>query len=212
METPIDFVKEQKEFYLPKTEPVIVDIPEMLFLMIDGKGQPEGGPPEHNNEFQAAFGALYGLVYSIKFSDKKGNAPAGFKKFKVAPPEGLWWMDDGKEFDMSRPQDWSWTLMIRVPDFVTKEVIAHYAEELEKKKGPGAYKKVRLEKFTEGPSVQLIHIGPYNAETPNIKKMHDFAKEQGYKLHGHHHELYFGDPRRTKPEKLKTVLRQPVTK
>jgi hypothetical protein len=212
METPIDFVKEQKDLYLPKTEPVIVDVPEMLFLMVDGKGQPESGPAEHDNEFQAAFGALYGIVYSIKFSDKKGSAPAGFKKFKVSPPEGLWWMEGGKGFDTSKPNDWRWTLMLRVPEFVTKDVIAKFADELEKKKGPGAYKKVRLEKYTEGPSVQIMHIGPYAEEQPNIEKMHAFAKEQGYKLHGHHHEIYFGDPRRSAPEKLKTVLRQPVRK
>jgi len=211
MET-LDFVREQKPIYLPKQEPVVVDVPEMLFLMIDGEGQPDGGTPEHNQVFQAAVGALYGLVYTIKFSDKKGNAPEGFLKFKVPPLEGLWWMKDGEAFDMKRPGEWCWTLMIRVPDFVTDKTIAEFADELEQKKGPGAYKSVRLERFIEGPSVQVMHIGPYDTEAQTIRKMHAFAAANGYRLKGHHHELYFGDPRRTKPERLRTVLRQPVVK
>lgn len=207
----IDFVNQHKELYLPKTEPVIIDVPEMLFLMIDGKGQPDAGTPEHNTEFQEVVGVLYGLVYTIKFSDKKGNPPTGYQKFKVPPLEGLWWMEGVEGFDMTRPDKWRWTLMIRVPEFVTTEAVEQFAEELEKKKGPSAYKKVRLERYTEGLSVQLMHTGPYDTEQPNIEKLHTFAMEQGYKLRGHHHELYFGDPRRTKPERLRTVLRQPIT-
>src|SRR3990167_6335866 len=203
----IDFVKRQKDIYLPKTEPVIVYVPKMRFLMIDGKGAPEG-----SKEFQAAVGALYGLVYSVKFSDKRSMAPKGFTKFKVPPLEGLWWMEGRQGFDQSKPKDWRWTIMIRVPDFVTKEAVSTFADELEKKKGPGVYHNVRLEELTECLSVQILHIGPYDAEKPNIDKMHAFSAEQGYKLRGRHHEIYFGDPRRTAPEKLKTVLRHPVTK
>lgn len=208
----IDFMKQDKALYLPKTEPEIIHIPKMKFIMVDGKGQPEGGPPEHNTEFQNAFSALYGIAYSIKMSYKKGDEPAGYQNFKVAPPEGLWWMEDGKAFDMKRPEEWRWTLMLRMPEFVTPEVVAGYAEQLNQKKKTSIYSNVRLEEYEEGDVVQLMHIGPYDQEGPNIEKMLDYAKEKGYQLRGKHHELYYGDPRRTAPERLKTVLRQPVQK
>ena len=209
-----DFVKENKDIYLPKTSPVIVDVPEMVFLMIDGAGapDPDEGSSGHKNEFQAAMGALYGLVYSVKMSPKKNAALKAFYNFKVAPPEGLWWMKSGKAFDMRKRNEWRWTLMIRVPEFVTQKIVYGYVNELVAKKKNEVYRKVRLEKFREGLSVQLMHIGSYASEGPNIERMHVFAKEQGYKLTGKHHEIYFGDPRRSAPEKLKTVLRQPVAK
>lgn len=209
-----DFLKDQKDLYFPKTEPVIVDVPSMKFLMVDGHGapDPDAGTAPHISDFQRAIGALYGLVYSVKMSYKKDTQPEGYYNFKVPPLEAQWWMADGKKFDMSRPNDWRWTAMIRVPEYVTEAVVAGYADELARKKKTDSYKQVRLETFTEGPSVQIMHIGSYAEEAPNIAKMHTYAQEQGYKLHGKHHELYYGDPRRTAPEKLKTVLRQPVTK
>src|SRR5512146_1304544 len=109
----IDFVKQDKAFYSAKTEAEVVEVPAMQYLMFDGQGVPEGNP-----EFQRAFQALYGVAYTIKFTPKKGTAPAGYQDCKVPPPEGLWWMKGKEEFDMARPQDWRWTLMIRMPDFV----------------------------------------------------------------------------------------------
>lgn len=210
----IDFVKQEKGIYAPKSEPVIVDIPEMQFLMIDGEGAPDpsDGTEEHIGDFQRATGALYGIAYSIKMAYKGDSQPKGYHNFKVPPLDGLWWMKDGGEFDMTKPSDWRWTIMIRVPDFVTKDVVSNYADMLVKKKNSDVYKDVRLEKFHEGLCVQIMHIGSYASEGPNIKKMHDYAEKQGYKLHGKHHEIYFGDPRRTAPERLKTVLRQPIKK
>lgn len=210
----VDFVKENKQLYMPKTGPVIVKVPKMQFLMIDGRGAPDPnhGSEEDKNVFGEAVGALYGLTYSIKMSDKKGEAPKNYHNFKVPPLEALWWMDSGQAFDVASPDDWRWTAMMRMPDYVTKEVVGHFADILVKKKKSDIYKKVRLESFMEGPSVQILHIGPYDAEGPNIDKMHAYAKEQGYKPQGKHHEIYYSDPRRTAPEKLKTVLRQPVEK
>lgn len=210
----VDFVKKDKALYQPKAEPVIVVVPKMKFLMIDGQGAPDPdvGSEKDISEFQKAVGALYGLVYSIKMSEKKGDQPEGYQNFKVPPLEALWWMADDSEFDVKKPEKWRWTAMIRVPDFVNPEVVSKFADELVTKKKTDIYKQVRLDEFFEGESVQIMHIGPYDAEEPNIDKMHDFAKDHGYSLRGKHHEIYFGDPRRSAPEKLKTVLRQPIQK
>jgi hypothetical protein len=209
-----DFVKENKALYQPKTGPVIIDVPTMKFLMVDGKGapDPDDGTGEHVSDFQDAMGALYGVVYSIKMSYKGDEQLPGYENFKVPPPEALWWMTDHSDFDMTKPNEWRWTLMLRVPDFVTQNIVDKYIDQLVIKKKSNRYKKVRLEEYTEGNSVQILHVGPYAEEGPNIQKMHVFAQEQGYKLHGKHHEIYFGDPRRTAPANLKTVLRQPIQK
>lgn len=206
MET-IDFRKDPT--YKAKTEPAIINVPKMLFVMVDGKGAPEGSAGA-NTEFQEAMQALFGVVYTIKFWDKKHSAPAGYAKFTMAPLEGIWWMEGTGGFDMARPDDWRWTVMLRLPEFVTPAYFKQVVDELIEKKQSDVYKKARLEYMQEGECVQLMHIGPYDQEQPNIEKMHAFAKEQGYELRGRHHELYFGDPRRTSPEKLKTILRQPV--
>ncbi|MGZ6005405.1 MAG: GyrI-like domain-containing protein [Candidatus Saccharimonadales bacterium] len=209
-----DYVREQKDLYMPKSEPVIIEVPEMLFLMVDGSGapDPEEGTPEHQSEFQQAFTALYGVVYSIKMAYKGDEQPPGYFNFKVPPPEGLWWMGDGTDFDMSKRGNWRWTLMIRVPEFVTPDLVQKYVEQLVSKKKDEVYRKVRVEPYHEGLSVQLMHVGPYADEGPNIQKMHQFALDQGYKLHGKHHEIYYGDPRRSAPEKLRTILRQPIAR
>lgn len=201
----IDFVTRDKQLYSSKAEPELVDVPNMLYLMYDGDGMPETSP-----EFQKAFQALYGVAYTIKFMPKKGITPTGWRDYKVPPPEGLWWTKSGKTFDQADPGDWAWTLMLRVPEFVTEELVAQAVEELVKKKKSDAYFHVYLSELHEGPSVQVMHIGPYEAEAASIAKMDAFAHAGGYEYTGKHHEIYFGDPRRTKPEKLKTILRHPV--
>lgn len=202
----IDFIKQDKQYYTSKTDqPEIVEVPEMQYLMVDGRGMPEDNP-----EFQRAMGALYGVAYTIKFMPKKGTAPTGYRDFKVAPPEGLWWMADDKEFDMARPNDWCWTLMIRMPDFVTGQVVEAAISEVSLRKKDDVYKQVRLEILNEGRSVQIMHIGPYDQEQADLDKMTALAKGEGFDYHGKHHEIYFGDPRRTAPEKLKTLLRHPL--
>lgn len=208
MET-IDFRKDPT--YKADQDPKIIDIPKMLFVMVDGKGAPEGSKGAIN-EFQNAMQALFGVLYTIKFWDKKHPSPPGYAKFNMAPLEGLWWMKSGQGFDTAKPDDWRWTVMLRLPEFVTPAYFKQVVDELIEKKQSDVYKKARLEYMKEGECVQIMHIGPYDKEQPNIDKIHAFAKERGYELTGRHHELYFGDPRRTSPEKLKTILRQPIKK
>ncbi|UCH61825.1 MAG: GyrI-like domain-containing protein [Fidelibacterota bacterium] len=201
----IDLKKELRHLYVPSTkEVVLVDVPQMNFLMVDGRGDPNTA-----QEFQDAMEVLYGLAYGIKFGlKKKGLGP----DYSVMPSEGLWWMASGGEFDLEIKDEWLWTLMIMQPDHITKEMFDQAKAELKAKKNPLALNKVRFEPFHEGLSVQIMHIGPYAEEKPTIEKMHIFIKEQDYRPRGRHHEIYLGDPRRTPPERLKTVLRQPVEK
>jgi hypothetical protein len=199
----IDFKKELKHLYSASTkEAAIVDVPEMDFLMIDGAGHPNTG-----KEFQNAMEALYGVSYTLKFMIKKATVPADYV---VLPPEGLWWTGDAGEFDVANADAWRWTLMIMQPEYVTGDLFAEAVEQVEEKKSPPALSKIRFETFHEGLSVQTMHIGPYGDEGPTIEKLHRFAKENGYGMAGKHHEIYLSDPRRTAPEKLKTVIRYPV--
>ncbi len=204
----IDLRKES--IYKAKPAPAFVDVPEMLFVMVDGKGAAE--TPENNPAFQEAMEILFGIVYTIKFWDKKYSPPPGYAKFTITPVEGLWWMNDGKKFDMARPKDWRWTVMIRLPDFVTPKFFKEVVDEIISRKQKDIYKRARLERFNEGMCAQLLYIGPYDQEQTDINKMHGYIKQAGFQLTGKHHELYFSDPRRTPPEKLKTILRQPVAK
>lgn len=203
----IDFKKDP--IYKAAAEPEIVDIPEMLFISTEGVGAPSG---KDETDFQQAIQALYSVLYSIKFWDKKHEAPEGYTKFSIAPLEGLWWTISGAEFDQQKTEDWKWKLMIRVPDFVEPGLLKSIVDELVEKKQSEAYEQVRLERFHEGTCVQIMHVGPYDQEQVSLEKMQLFASNAGYELVGKHHELYFGDPRRTKPEKLHTILRHPVRK
>jgi hypothetical protein len=169
--------------------------------MIDGVGD-----PNTSKEYQEALEALYGVSYTLKFMLKKEVGA----DFTVMPLEGLWWMPGQAAIDFSNKAKWHWTSMMAQPDPVAKTEFGKAVEELRKKRNPPALSKIRFEAFHEGLSVQIMYFGPYAAEGPTIEKLHEFAKESGYKLRGKHHEIYLSDPRRTAPEKLKTVIRQPV--
>ena len=196
-----DFKKELKHLYGPsKKEFSVVDAPPMNFLMIDGHGDPNDNP-----DFQEGMDALYGMAYTIKFALK----PQGIE-YVVPPSEGLWWMEDMSEFSVETKDRWQWTLMIMQPDEVTQEIVAAAQGELARKKDPPALSKLRYERYHEGLSVQIMYLGAYADEDPTIARMHEFIRENGYDFNGKHHEIYLGDPRRTAPEKLKTVIRQPV--
>ncbi|MCG3259792.1 MAG: GyrI-like domain-containing protein [Candidatus Heimdallarchaeota archaeon] len=200
----IDFKKKFKELYKPPGEPVIIEIPEFQYLMIDGAGY-----PGTSQEYQDAMSALYPVAYTLKFKLKK----AGIIDYVVMPLEGLWWADDMEIFLVdSRKEEWLWTSMIMQPFEVTKEHYFEAIKEVEKKKNPVALNKMRLESHNEETSVQIMHIGSYSEEGPVIERMHQFALDKGYKLKGKHHEIYLSDPRRTPEEKWKTVLRQPICK
>jgi len=198
----VDHKKVLKELYRPSSrKPSEVDVPEMNFLMIDGKGDPNIA-----QEYQDALEALYATSYTLKFNLKK----AKIADFTVMPLEGLWWVEGSEGFNFDVKLNWCWTSMIMQPEPVTRnDVIAAIAEAKEKK-DPPALKKTRFESFREGYSVQIIHIGPWAEEQTTIDELHNYAEEQGFKLRGKHHEIYLSDPRRTAPEKLKTVIRQPV--
>ena len=200
----IDFKKELKHLYKASPKKAeIVDVPQMKFLMIDGKGD-----PNTSQEFQDAVEALYSLSYTLKFMVKKGELEIDYG---VMPLEGLWWVDDISQFSIENKEAWKWTLMIMQPDYVTTELFNEAAEQVKKKKDPVALPKVKFESFSEGKAAQIMHIGPFSEEGPAIKKVHNFIKESGCKLTGKHHEIYLSDIRKAAPEKWKTIIRQPMT-
>jgi len=200
----IDFKKELKHLYKASPKKAeIVDVPQMKFLMIDGKGD-----PNTSQEFQDAVEALYSLSYTLKFMVKKGELEIDYG---VMPLEGLWWVDDISQFSIENKEAWKWTLMIMQPDYVTTELFNEAAEQVKKKKDPVALPKVKFESFSEGKAAQIMHIGPFSEEGPAIKKVRNFIKESGCKLTGKHHEIYLSDIRKAAPEKWKTIIRQPMT-
>ncbi len=201
-----DLKKELKHLYFPSTkECVFVDVPDMSFLMIDGQGDPNTA-----QEYKDAIEALYSVSFTVKFMVKKKKP---VQDYVVMPLEGLWWADDMNDFLKGNKDTWKWTAMIVQPTQVTKTLITEVIEQVEKKKNPPALPKLRFERFHEGLSAQIMHIGPYSAEGPTIEKLHTFIRENGYEFDGlieKHHEIYLSDPRRTPKEKWKTVIRQPV--
>lgn len=198
----VDLKKELKHLYNPSTREVsVVDVPPMNFLMIDGAGDPNVSP-----EYQQAMEALFSLSYALKFRVKKETGV----DYTVMPLEGLWWTDDPTQFSMSNKGIWKWTAMIMQPEYVTPELFEEVLAEVRRKKGLPALDRVRFETYHEGLSAQIMHIGPYAAEEPTVARLHRFIRDNGYELNGRHHEIYLSDPRRTAPERLRTVLRQPV--
>lgn len=209
MET-LDLRKELKHLYAPSARQAeVVDVPELQFAMIDGAIEPGCGPG-NSPAFQGALEALYGISYTLKFMVKR--RPIAAIDYTVMALEALWWVEDG-EFDVAAPGNWRWTAMIVQPDFITPELFADGLAQLRKQRGDSpTLADLRLERWCEGLAVQIMHIGPYSAEQATIARLHAFAREHGYRLRGKHHEIYLGDPRRAAPEKLKTILRQPVEK
>lgn len=198
----VDLKKDLKHLYSPSVQQVsVVDVPEMNFLMIDGAGDPNASVA-----YQQALEALFSLSYTLKFSIKKSSGV----DYAVMPLEGLWWTEDPSQFSMNNKEIWQWTAMIMQPEFITAELCTEALAEVGRKKNLTALYRVRLASYHEGLSAQIMHIGPYAAEEPTITKLHDFIMESGYALGGKHYEIYLSDPQRTAPERLKTVLRQPV--
>lgn len=185
-----------------------ITLPPMKFITITGQGSPE------STGFHEAIQALYGIAFTIKMGLKfnKLEAPDEYYDFKVSPLEGLWWQNNGKFFDMNDKASWQWRLMIMVPDFVDNELVEKARVQAVSKHPDIPYHRVILEEFEEGKSIQTTHIGPYADEAVTVKKLLAYAKEHNYRIDGKHHEIYMGDPRRTKPEKLKTVIRYPVAR
>ena len=198
----IDYKKELKQFYQPSAKKVeIVDVPRMAFLMVDGKGD-----PNTSQGFQEAVEVLFVLSYTLKFMIKKGKEGIDYA---VMPLEGLWWVDDMTQFSIERRNDWKWTVMMMQPEFVTHDLIDKAIEQAQKKKRVD-FSKVRFERFAEGRSAQILHMGPFSEEGPTVEKIHRFIKENGFTLTGKHHEIYLSNIRKSAPEKWKTIIRQPM--
>jgi hypothetical protein len=198
----IDLKKELKHLYQPSTKDfAIVEVPPMNFLMIDGQGDPNTA-----QEYRESIEALYAMSYTLKFMAKKELGT----DYTVMALEGLWWADDIQDFITMNKDAWKWTSMIMQPDLITQEMVDRAAAEVRKKKNPPALSKMRFERFDEGKSVQIMHIGPYSEEGPTIARMHNFIRENGYTENGKHHEIYLSDPRRTDPGKWRTVIRHPI--
>lgn len=198
----IDFKKVLKALYKPSAKKVeLVEVPEMNFLMIDGKGDPGTA-----QAYAEAVEALYSVSYTLKFMIKKGPLEIDYG---VLPLEGLWWAEDMSAFTEGRREDWRWTMMIMQPEYVTPELVTEALAQVKKKKDPPALELLRFEAFEEGKAAQTMHIGPFSEEGPTIQKVHDFIEAEGAALSGKHHEIYLSDIRRAAPEKWKTIIRQP---
>tara|TARA_Y100000589_G_C27186579_1_gene642967 strand:- start:1191 stop:1832 length:642 start_codon:yes stop_codon:yes gene_type:complete len=209
----LDFKKQDKVLYSGKAGRFdVLTVPAMSYLMIDGKGN-----PGTSQAFVDAVSALYPLAYNIKFHSKIKLQ----QDFVVPPLSGLWWADDMSAFCRDDRDQWQWTMMIRQPDWITTDIVDEMKQQVlakdTKKKdselNPDALKQIRFETLDEGLCVQVLHVGPYSEEGPILKQMHEqFIPDNGYAMTGKHHEIYLGDPRKTAPQKLKTILRQPIRK
>lgn len=198
-----DLKKELRELYAPSARAVQrVDVPTLRFLKIDGQGDPNTSPA-----YAEAVEALFALSYAVKFRAAKG--PLGIN-YGVMPLEGLWWADDMSSFTTGDRSDWQWTMMIMQPDFVDGDLIETTRLGVVEKKGLPGLQRVRLESFTEGPSAQIMHVGPFSTEGPTIEKVHTFIDDSGREPRGKHHEIYLSDIRKGDPAKWKTIIRQPM--
>lgn len=197
----IDLKKELKHLYQPSHKAVVlVEVPEMNFLMVDGKGDPNS-----SQEYAEAVEVLFQVSYALKFMVKKGSLSIDYG---VMPLEGLWWAEDMSAFTAGEKSNWLWTMMIMQPEFVTSEMVGVAIQDVKKKKNPAAISKLKFEVFAEGKAAQIMHIGPFSEEGPTVEKVHQFIDARGERR-GKHHEIYLTDIRKADPVKWKTVIRQP---
>jgi hypothetical protein len=203
----LDLRAQYKHLYNPSARKVVlVDVPPLQFAMVDGLIAP-GELVGESADFSEALSALYGISYTLKFMFKKrAENPIDYP---VMALEGLWGTESGL-FDPNARETWLYTAMIMQPDIITAEVFEEGREQLRKKRPDPGIERLRLETFHEGRAIQVMHLGPYATEMATIARMDAFAQANGLTLHGRHHEIYLGDPRRAAPEKMKTVLRHPV--
>ncbi len=200
----VDIKRKLKHLYNPSAKEIcFVDVHQMNFVMIDGSGDPNKA-----KEYQEAIEALYSISYTIKFAVKKEQEI----DYGVMPLEGLWWANDMSLFTTNK-DIWKWTAMIMQPEYVTRTLFGIALRDVEKKKNLPALSRAKFQSFHEGRSAQKMYFGPYSAEGSTIEMIHKFIKEQDYAFDGllqKHHEIYLSDPRRTAPDKLKTIIRQPI--
>lgn len=206
-----DYKKEYKEFYMPKNKPALVDVPEMNFIAVRGRGDPNlaGG------EYQSAMGMLYGVAFTIKMSKLGEHKIDGYFDYVVPPLEGFWWQDGVYGIDYAHKDEFRWISLIRLPDFVTEADFDWTVAEATRKK-KADFSKVEFLRYHEGLCVQCMHIGAYDDEPATVALMDAFIKENGYETDitatRYHHEIYLSDARKVPPERRKTVLRLPIKK
>lgn len=198
----LDLKKAYRELYRAKPQPMLVEVPPLHYLMIDGEGNPNTA-----QAYKESVEALFSLSYTLKFMIKR--MPEG-TDYGVMPLEGLWWTEPIEAFSVERKEDWKWTSLMLQPDFITPALMEEARQQAAAKKELPALPLIRLERLEEGKCAQVLHIGPYAEEAPTVQRLHDFIREQGLRLRGKHHEIYLGDPRRAAPDKLQTIIRQPV--
>ena len=211
MENVKDYKKEYKNLYQPKTTPAVVEVEEMQFVAVEGKGNPN----DENGEYQRAIEVLYGIQYTIKMSKKGNNIPKGYFDYVVPPLEGFWWLENEANFTFENKSKYCWISLIRLPEFVDERVFEWACEEVSKKKKIDTT-KAKLLKINEGLCVQCLHIGSYDDEPKTLKQMDEFIEKNGLQNDinktRRHHEIYLSDPRKTEISNLKTILRIPVKK
>jgi hypothetical protein len=201
--TKIDFKKELGLLYSASAkQPRSVEVAPLNYLMVDGIGN-----PNTSGAYADAVEALFSLAYTIKFAIRNGSRQVSYA---VMPLEGLWWMDDMREFSVARKDEWKWTMMIMQPALVTGKDVEECRGSLASRKTLRALGKVRFEAFHEGEAAQILHTGPFSEEGPTIERLHAFIEANGYSLAGKHHEIYLSDIRRAAPAKWKTIIRQPM--
>ena len=208
---PFDFKKEYKEFYMPKGKPEIVTVPKMNYIAVRGKGNPN----EEEGEYKKSIELLYGIAYTIKMSKKGDHKIEGYFDYVVPPLEGFWWQENVDGIDYSHKENFQWISVIRLPDFVTKADFEWATEEATRKKKMD-FSKVEFLTLEEGLCVQCMHSGSYDDEPATVAAMDKFIADNGYENDisdtRRHHEIYLSDARKVAPEKLKTVIRQPIKK
>jgi hypothetical protein len=199
-----DFKKSLDAYRAEQGEFRIVEVPDLQYLMIDGRGDPNTSPA-----FAEAVASLYPVAYKLKFASKRDLG----RDYVVMPLEGLWWAEDMSAFTTSRDKSrWDWTLMIMVPDWIDQRLFGAAIEQAGARKRPGRLGDVRLESLSEGPCVQTLHVGSFDDEADALARMHqEFIPDNGLRMVGKHHEIYLSDFRKVAPESRRTVLRQPVS-
>jgi hypothetical protein len=205
----IDLRRELKHLYAPSAKKVeVVKVPKFNFVMVDGRIEP-GASPSTSAAFHNAMEAVYGVAYTLKFMSKL--RPKNPIDYGVMALEGLWWVDSG-QFEFGSPEPWNFTLMVLQPKHITQTMVRQAVQRVSEKHDSPALAGLRLAGFAEGLCIQIMHLGPYAEEPRTVERMKAFARENGYVARGKHHEIYLGDPRRAKPEKVRTILRQPVAR
>ena len=208
---PFDFKKEYKELYLPKNKPQIVNVPKAHYIAIRGQGNPN----EEGGAYKQAIGILYAVAYTLKMSYKTDYRIDGFYEYVVPPLEGFWWQDGICGVDYSKKDEFNWISIIRLPDFITRENFDWAVKTASEKKKIDCSKAEFLT-IEEGLCVQIMHIGSFDDEPATVTLMDKYLEENGYEKDFSdtrlHHEIYLSDPRKSTPDKQKTVIRHPVKK